>query len=219
MFKILIVDDEYDGRISLKILLESEFKLHISDVEFATSIEDAKSKISKQHIDILFLDVNLQGEISIDSIGDLPPQLKIIFVTAYSEFMLKALRLRAFDYLLKPVNPDELNDCFKRLLKEMRNTSSDKLQIRSGGISRFVEISNIMYIKGDGPYSIIHMTNEKHTVAKTIKILATELPSIFIRIHKSYLINKKYLKSFAKGKVFLFDNICLPLSRNGSKNL
>jgi DNA-binding LytR/AlgR family response regulator len=82
-----------------------------------------------------------------------------------------------------------------------------------------VEISKIIFIKGDGPYSIIHMANEKHTVAKTIKTLATELPSDFVRIHKSYFINKKYLKGFAKGKVFLFDNICLPLSRNGSKNL
>ena len=107
-YKILIVDDEESGRKKLQILLQKLFWAYIENISLAKDYKSASEKLIKEKFDIVFLDINLNGKSSFDLIAQIPQQPKIIFVTAYSEFMLQALREKAFDYLVKPVKEDEL---------------------------------------------------------------------------------------------------------------
>lgn len=94
-FNILIADDEHSGRNSLKILLEKEFWANIDSLSFSNSFEDAKGKLMTNQFDILFLDINLNGISAFDLLNCIPASTKVIFVTAYSDFVTRALRIKA----------------------------------------------------------------------------------------------------------------------------
>ena len=219
-YSILIVDDEDSGRQALKILLEKGFWAYTQEIEFARSFELAKEKILNKSFDILFLDINLKGISAFDLLQFIPSQSKIVFVTAYSEFMLQALRNKAFDYLVKPVKEEELNDCLHRIVQENAAGGADNiLQIRSNGMTRVVHKDDIVYIEGDGPYCSLHLKKEMVKTAKTLKAILPELGEHFVRIHKSYVVNKKYIRAFNMDKLVLYNEACLPVSRTGFKNL
>src|ERR1017187_2402193 len=114
-YPILVVDDEASGRATLKILLERLFWAHTEFMDFSKSFDEAKSKFKTNQYDIVFLDVNLKGISAFDLLTFIPFATKVVFVTAYSEFMLKALRSKAFDYLVKPIKEEDLKDCLFRL--------------------------------------------------------------------------------------------------------
>jgi two-component system LytT family response regulator len=116
----LIVDDEHSGRISLKILLEQQFPYLFKKIITASSLDEAIEIVSKESFSICFLDIELNDRSGFDLLPYLPPETKVIFVTAYSEFAIRALREKAYDYLLKPINPAELVDCIQRLEKANR---------------------------------------------------------------------------------------------------
>ena len=124
-YDLLIVDDENSGRTTLRVLLEKEFWAHIKTIEYAHSFEEAAEKLKSSNYHVIFLDINLKGISAFDLISFIPPASKIIFVTAYAEFVIRALRNRAFDYLLKPVKEEELKHCLERVLKELDGQEHD----------------------------------------------------------------------------------------------
>lgn len=219
-YTILIVDDEDSGRQALKILLEKVFWAYIQEIEYAKSFELGKEKILNKSYDILFLDINLKGISAFDLLKFIPSGAKVVFVTAYSEFMLQALRNKAFDYLVKPVKEEELSNCLQRMIQEYAAGGAENtLQLRAGGMNRLIDKQDIVYIEGDGPYSSIHLKNEVVKTAKTLKSIIPLLGEHFVRIHKSYIVNKKYIRAFNMDKLVLYNEACLPVSRTGFKNL
>lgn len=219
-YPILIVDDEDSGRQSLKILLEKVFRAYIQKIDFAKSFAQAREMILEKEYQLIFLDINLKGISAFDLLKFIPPQAKIIFVTAYSEFMLQALRSKAFDYLVKPVKEEELDACLQRILQEQAaGGEQHTIHIRAGGMTRLIEKKDILYIEGDGPYSSIILKTEVIKTARTLKSMMAELDEQFIRIHKSYVVNKKYIRAFNMDKLILNNDQCLPVSRTGYKNL
>lgn len=219
-FSIHIVDDEHSGRTALKILLEKCFWANIESLSFSYTFEEAKEKLQSNKYDILFLDINLKGISAFELMTFIPNATKVVFVTAYSEFMLKALRNKAFDYLVKPIKEDDLIQCLSRLHKELiLGTNERCLLIKHRGITILCKHSEIVYFAGDGPYSTIFMVNETITTARTLKSLEPELGVGFIRIHKSYLVNKACIKGFNKDKLILQNEQSLPVSRTGLKKL
>lgn len=217
-FSIHIVDDEHSGRTALKVLLEKSFWAHIESFTYSHTFEEAKEKLQSNKYDILFLDINLKGISAFELMTFIPIATKVVFVTAYSEFMLKALRNNAFDYLVKPIKEDELTQCLNRLQKELTLGSDERcLLIKQRGITMLCKHSDIFYIEGDGPYSIIFMQKETITTARTLKSLEPELGIGFIRIHKSYLVNKAFIKGYNKDNLILKNEQSLPVSRTGLK--
>ena len=219
--KLLIADDEYSGRFILETLLRKEMDTHQNfEIDVVASLEEVVKQINSTTYDIIFLDINFKGESSFDIVDLIPKASKIVFVTAYGEHVINALRKSAFDYLLKPIKIEELSNCLKRYFitrKEVEST--ENIQIKEKGFTRWIQISEISHIRGQGPYAHIFVINEQITVARTLKSLMPELGNHFIRIHKSYLVNRKFIKAFQHDQIILINQVCLPISRNGLKNL
>jgi len=232
--KTIIVDDERLARVNLRRLLEPYPEIEI--VGEAGSCESAVELIDLHKPQLIFLDIQLGGETGFDLLEIIDNSIKIIFVTAYDEYAIRAFDVNAIDYLLKPVNPERLKGSIDRVINRevvqknaaKRYEYSDSIYVRLNiYTSRFIKINSITFIEPVGNYSKIFTTDGKHClVLKTLKLWQEELPDrIFVRIHRSCIINIEHIDrieiySNTQHRVFL-KNMSKPLevSRRYAKNL
>lgn len=219
MLNVIIVDDEEFARSSLYFLLQQNCG-EVNVVGIAKSVNDAKNLLQQQAVDLIFLDIAMPGGNGFDLI----PQAQlanatVIFTTAYDQYALKAIKANALDYLLKPIDIDELKEAVDKALKYIRmnkaennrneslnNLASDlttkspikKITLPNGQGYRLVDIDDIIHIEADSNYSVFHFTNqEKIAVSKVLKDYEEILPeNRFVRIHKSSIVNLKYIKEY-----------------------
>jgi DNA-binding LytR/AlgR family response regulator len=218
--RILISDDEKSGRVTMEILLKKLMQIRSFQLDVASSLDETKALLVNHHYDLIFLDINFKGVSSFTIIDEIPKTTKIIFVTAYSEHAIEAIRRSAFDYLMKPIKEMELSACLNRYFSNINShDSTAMIPIREKGFTRLYKTSDITHVKGNGPYSTVFTKQEQITTVRTLKSLFPELGQGFVRIHKSYLVNRNFIKGFKKNQIFLTNNICLPISRTGLKNL
>ena len=218
----LIVDDEHSGRSSLKILLNKNCFYLFEKIVTAASLNEAIKIVADESFNVCFLDIQLNNQSGFDLVPYLSPETKIIFVTAYSEYAIKAIKDRAFDYLLKPLNPIEFKICMSRFEKETLGNGAIKkyLQIKEQGATVPISLEEIEFLEAEGAYSKIHLVKKKEYItAKTLKSMTDMLGNDFIRIHKSYIVNKMMIQSFKKDSLTTIHNTCLPVSRVGAKEL
>jgi two-component system LytT family response regulator len=205
--KAIIVDDERLARVNLKKLLEPHPEIEITGE--ASSCESAVDLINLYKPQLIFLDIQLSGETGFDLLELIDNSIKIIFVTAYDEYAIRAFEVNAIDYLLKPVNPERLKVSIERALnseKTRKNEAksyeySDSIYVRLNNYaSRFIKISSITFIEPVGNYSKIVTVEGKHClVLKTLKQWQEELPdNNFVRIHRSSIINVEHLDHIEK---------------------
>ena len=217
---VLIVDDEYSGRNSLKIILQAKAYGLINKITTSSNLGDAKIKVSSNDFQIVFLDIGLCNHSGFELLPYLSESTKVIFVTAYSEFAIQAIKQKAFDYILKPISPIELMGTINRYQKEIlcNNDNNKYLIIKESGKSIRIKIEEIEYIKGGGPYSFIFTTNgEQRTTSKTLKTIHELVGERFLRIHKSYLINTEMIQTFTNNRLTTKFNTCLPVTLVGLK--
>jgi two-component system LytT family response regulator len=196
--KSIIVDDERLARVNLKKLLEPYPEIVIAGE--ADSCKNAVELIELHKPQLIFLDIQLSGETGFDLLETIDNSIKIIFVTAYDEYAIRAFEVNAVDYLLKPLNPERLKTALNRV-KSRDNSDkglakgyeySDSIYVRLNNYaSRFIKISSITFIEPVGNYSRIVTSEGKHCVVlKTLKQWQEELPdNNFVRIHRSSIIN------------------------------
>lgn len=212
---VLIVDDEYSGRNTLLILLKNHCARFLNTIEAVANLEEAKKMISSKSIDVLFLDIRLNCASGFDLISFIPESTKIIFVTAYSDYALTAIKNRAFDFFLKPIKADELVSCIERCYQNFQQKVKQFLTIKNNGMNIPLKYNDIYLIKARGPYSDIHDISGKIIVtSQTLKVLETKLNDSFMRIHKSFIVNNIYIKGFNQKEV-LVNDLSIPLSRYG----
>jgi len=205
----LIVDDEDGARKLLKRLLEetSFFK----EIIEASSVNSANSVMLQFVPDLVFLDIKMPGKDGFSFINDMKLNYRnpeIVFVTAYEQFAVKALRNKAFDYLLKPVNRKDLKQCITRFIElksesvtnvNYINGTSKKdiiprirVNTRSGTI--FINPSSIFYCKAEGNYTTICTGNKQHLCSLNIGKVQEMLPGNgFIRVGRSHIINFEFI--------------------------
>jgi two-component system LytT family response regulator len=217
---ILIVDDERHGVIALRSTIEQYNLNFIGKIHTASNIEDAFLIFDNNNINIAFLDIQLSKGSGFDIAKKMPPTCKIVFVTAFAEHALKAIKHQAFDYLLKPINPKELLHCLEKCAAHASPQKEQFLTIKSKGITIPVLQDSILYAKAKGPYSEIYLHDGNvYTTSQTLKDIQEKLNTHFIRTHKSYLINSNFIEGYNQKNVFLKNNLCFNISRLGLQQL
>jgi two-component system LytT family response regulator len=205
--KSIIVDDERLARVNLRKLLEPHAEIEI--VGEASSCQGAVDMINMFNPQLIFLDIQLSGETGFDLLEMIDTSIKIIFVTAYDEYAIRAFEVNAIDYLLKPVNPERLKVSIERVMKKEKEQKSvaksyeysDSIYVRLNNYaSRFIKISSITFIEPVGNYSKIVTIEGKHClVLKTLKQWQEELPdNNFVRIHRSSIVNIEHVDHIEK---------------------
>ncbi|CAN5719889.1 LytTR family DNA-binding domain-containing protein [soil metagenome] len=218
----LIVDDEHSGRSSIGILLKKNHNHLLQSIKTASNLVEAINFVKEEFFNIIFLDIQLGSTSGFDLLPYLSSATKVVFITAYSEYAIRAIKEHAFDYILKPISPIEFNICIAKYEKEFPegNGKRDYILVKLNGESVPIPVTQIEYLEAEGNYSIIYTRNNKKFVAaKTLKVIYDYLGEDFIRIHKSYIVNKLLVKSFKKDSITTINNKCLPVSRVGAKEL
>ncbi len=204
MINCIIVDDEPKSRESLKILLE-DFCQNVGVKALCQDVAEAVEAIQTHKPDVVFLDIHLQRETGFDLLTRLNDvNFEVIFTTAYSEYAIKAFKFSAIDYLLKPIDIEELKRALAKVEKRMSDTISDRLKQliqnlkapstenyklalpTSDGLV-FVKVNDILYCEASSNYTLIFtFDGKKHVVSRTLKEYEDMLSEHnFFRIHNS----------------------------------
>lgn len=234
MIRAVIVDDEQKAIDSLYWEL-SAFNNEIEITKTFTNPEDAIKYLNTHDLDCLFLDINMPTMDGFQFLDKLSKRdFAVVITTAYNEYALKALKHEAIDYLLKPVDSDDLALTITKIKKHNSNNLSiskieevlvnfnknfnqKRITINTDGKLIFLETDQIIYIESEGNYSTFVMTdNQKIVVTKKLKEVNAILPeNHFFRIHNSYIVNLNKIKEFIKhdGYVVMQSNDKIPVAR------
>lgn len=219
ILKAVLIDDETSSRNSLRQKIVGNCP-EVEIIEECRDAEEGIKAIEKTHPDIVFLDVEMpriNGFVMLQQLKE--RNFELIFTTAYDHYAINAIRFSALDYLVKPIEVEELKAAVERarqkreeknpnqrietLLHNLIDSKPGKNRIAIPSMEglQFVELSDIIYLVAESNYSIIYLTNNiKLTVTRTLKDFEELLPSsLFIRIHHSYIINKDHVQKYIRG--------------------
>ena len=232
MLRAVIVDDEIKALESLKWEI-ANLSDQVEIVASFTNPHNALDYLNKNTPDCLFLDIEMPSMDGFQFIKTLiNKDFPIVITTAYNRYALKALKNEAIDYLLKPIDTDDLSETITKIKKRnLKNYTAEKLEklllnfnslgkkitVNTDGKILFLETDEILYAESDGNYSTIFLTNgQKIVLTKKLKEVYTLMPKeSFFRIHNSYVVNLSQIKEFLKtdGYVILKTNHKIPVSR------
>lgn len=218
MLTAIIIDDELKGIIALRQKVID----YCPDVQIAGEAQSAKEGISLiqlQKPDIVFLDIEMPHMDGFTMLQQLPEKhFHLIFTTAYDQYAIKAIKFAAFDYLLKPIDIDELRLAISKINKlhffetekklevlhqnMMEKNSFNKIAISTLNSLLLFEVNDIIYLEANRNYTTLYFKDHPKLIAsKTLKEFEELLPStIFFRIHHSFIININYIKKYQKGE-------------------
>lgn len=212
----IIIDDEPFASKNLHAILKL-FEQEVSVIAIASSAVEGIERIDELKPDLLFLDIEMPGGDGFEVLEKTSFKgYQVIFITAYSEYAIKALRMNALDYITKPVDPDELTAAIQRakqnLGKQQSNTYQElinghqkgrfeRLAIPTMGGLKYIDLKEIIRLESSSNYTTIYTQKEKPTlVSKTLKSFDQTLSdSGFIRVHQSHLVNQQYITEFHRG--------------------
>jgi two-component system, LytTR family, response regulator len=236
MIRVVLVDDENHSRSSLEILIQTYCK----DLEILSSFSSplqAVASIQELLPDLIFLDIEMPGQTGFEVIEQIKHlAIPVIFTTAYQQYAIRAIKYSALDYLLKPINPEDLMEAVQRFRLrrhevrkeqfqffidqlEQKNHTLKKLAVPNLDGFRLVPIDAILYLKADDNYTHIILRDKQTLLAsRTLKEIQSQLEEYeqFVRIHNSYLVNVHEIIQYQKGEggsVILSDQSVIPISR------
>ncbi|MFY9242565.1 MAG: LytTR family DNA-binding domain-containing protein [Polaribacter sp.] len=233
MITAILIDDEQDAIESLAWEIKT-FCKEINIIDSFTNPEDAISAINYLKPDCVFLDIEMPKIDGFQLLSHLKYRdFDLVITTAYDNYALKAFRENAIDYLLKPIDNDDLVKVVKRIKKNKLNKQlgfslqdlllpsekkTKKIAIPSSGKIIFLNIAEVTHCKSDGNYTTIYLENgEKHLYSKKIKDVFEAFNSdSIIRVHQSYLVNINYIREYVKSEgyyLILENNKTIPVSR------
>jgi two-component system LytT family response regulator len=236
MIKAIIVDDEERSRKNLAALL-ADFCEGVEVKDTVKSVDEAVVAIQKHHPDVVFLDIQMQRETGFDLLNRIERiDFEVIFTTAHAEYAIGAIRFAALDYLLKPIDIEELKQAvsrvenkrkvpsiqeqFETLLHNFRtpDTNNYRLAIPFAEGMVFVNMKDVLYCEAQGNYTQLYTKEGKsYLVSKTLKDYENLLiHHDFFRVHHSFLVNIKEIKQYIKvdgGYIVMSNNAQIGISQ------
>ncbi|MEG0788719.1 MAG: LytTR family DNA-binding domain-containing protein [Alistipes sp.] len=229
MLKCIAIDDE---PLALR-----QLKNYISKIPYLELLSSYNNALEAQvfltthTVDLIFVDINMPDLNGVDFVRSLMQKPMIIFTTAYAEYAIEGFKLDAVDYLLKPFSFADFSRSTAKAysLYELRHnqkeidssseaTPKDKeyISVKADYKVSLIKISDIVYLESEGEYVRMHLANNSIiTTLFRLKNMETALPSeLFIRVHRSYIVNLKYIKSYVKGRIFVGETEYVPIGEN-----
>lgn len=193
MLNFVLCDDNLSFLNGLESMLSKLFIKHNLDAKISFKT-DSTSKLLKyvscNSVDVLFLDITLKDKnVGLDvatEIRKINKNLRLIFTTGHFEYVMEAYKLNTFDYLVKPISEDKLEETLLRLIDYMDNSNNNFIKING---NTFVNQDDIQYIKKEGMKLIYHTKNGEYQSYNSFSKIENELPDGFVRCHKSFIAN------------------------------
>lgn len=208
-FKTILVEDERLAREELKSLLKDYLEIDI--IGEAKNGEEGIALIKEHKPDLVFLDINMPGMNGFEMLKHLEEIPRVIFVTAYDEYALKAFEVNALDYILKPVDPERLREAIQKLSseddfvsgestgiarKDRFLTVNDRVFIKDGEKCWFVELSKVRMLESDGNYVKVYFDNFRPLILRSLNSFEERLdPEHFFRANRKFIINLQWVSS------------------------
>lgn len=227
--RVIIVEDMISIRQALEEFLLQQPGFIVAGA--CSTVSDAVTLVHKTKPDLLLLDIQLPDGTGFDILGQIPVPLKVIFLTAHSQYAIQAFRYGAIDYLLKPFNELELMEALQRviaaqpLLREQiaitlnsfrEKKVQDKIALRSQECVKVVKLKDITYFEANNKYTTVFLnTGKKVVTSKPLKEYDELLAdTFFLRTHQSYLVNELYIDRYypQDGIIYLSDATEIPVS-------
>lgn len=235
--RAVIIDDSAQARKLLRLML-LELTPEIKLLGESENVEEGLRLIEREQPDAVFLDIEMPGKTGLQLAEILLEKNfkgNVVFTTAYNAYAIKAFRLSAIDYLLKPIQEDQLIEAVEKLKEEKKNRDNEnRLKALSENLQEnknevlcvptqsgfeYIPLDEVEYLEADGSYVQIYCTNNRaKTVSKNLKYFENALADSpnFIRPHRSYLVNISYVTNYSKsdgGYLILKRNVQIPVSR------
>lgn len=216
--KVVIIDDEVNSRAVIKKQLEKHCP-EVEIVDMADGVKEGVRVIKKTLPDVVFLDIKMNDGSGFDVLNAFKTiDFKIIFITAFDQYAIKAFKYSALHYLLKPIDPSELKEAVERAKENLQDYEEATENFKSTYNGDFqnitlntehkyhnIPLDEIVYVEADSNYSRFYLNNDKQIlVTKTLKEFEDFLPGEqFMRIHKSYILNMNYFQTFQPSTCFI----------------
>lgn len=234
MVRCIAIDDEPLALRHIKSYIERTEQLEL--VAACRSAIEAQKVLESEHVDLIFVDINMPDMTGLEFVRTLTSTHYIVFTTAHPEYALEGFKLNAIDYLLKPFSFDEFTKAVQKVVSlvdlverchaaesaiaqnETECSGSDKeyISVKADYKTQLVKIADIVYLESAGEYVRLHIEGcSTITTLFRLKNMETSLPQDgFLRVHRSYIVNLKRISSYTKGRIFLDNGEYIPLGEN-----
>ena len=231
MLKCIAIDDEPLALRQLKSYIEKIPYLELTAT--CNNALEAQQLLASQHVDLIFVDINMPDLSGVEFVRSLVDRPMVIFTTAYSEYAVEGFKLDAVDYLLKPFSFADFSRSAGKAnsLYELRHNQragepeatpealpKDKeyISVKADYKVSLVMISDIVHLESEGEYVRMHLADGTTiTTLFRLKNMEAALPSdMFMRVHRSYIVNLRCIKGYVRGRVFLSDTEYVPIGEN-----
>lgn len=216
--RCLIVDDEPIARRGMVKLVESRSELSVAGV--AGNADEALAFLGENSVDLVFLDIEMPGLSGMELARRLPERCQVVFTTAYSDYACESYDVDATDYLMKPIDPDRFNRAVDKALTfagmmaaaeapepPAASASEEILTVKSDRRYVRLRVDEITFVEGLKDYLIIHTADRRVVTRMTVKSLEEALPPQFLRVGKSYIVNRDKIDSFDNNDLYIGSSV------------
>lgn len=232
MVRCIAIDDEPLALRQIKSYIERTEQLQL--VATCRSAVDALKVLESEQVDLIYVDIHMPDMSGLEFVRALTASHYIVFTTAHPEFALEGFKLNAIDYLLKPFSYDEFMKATQKVISlvdlverchaaesaiaqnEAETSDKEVISVKADYKTQLVKIADIVYLESAGEYVRLHIEGSSTiTTLFRLKNMETTLPQeLFLRVHRSYIVNLKRISSYTKGRIFLDNGEYIPLGEN-----
>ena len=215
MLHAIAIDDE---PLALEVLTNHARELDFIKLERTfTNAAQGLEYLHKNKTHLLFLDINMPDRNGLDIAAQLPPNLQLVFTTAYAAHALNGFELNATDYLLKPISFTRFTQACNKAKQQLgNNIEKEELFIKESGAWHKIVVTGILYVESQGNYLKIVTADRSYLVRQTLYEFEQQLPASFARTHKSFMVNTRNIAQVGQDQVIV-GTTAIPVSANYKK--